>query len=65
MLSTILLVDLVLFCLIALWVGVINITGNTEQRGGVGFIAFVLTSIIIFVSIVLGTANVAFNLIWG
>ena len=43
MLSTILYIDLILFIIIAAWVCIINTTGNTDQKGGVGFVAFFLT----------------------
>ena len=52
MLLTIAIVDLVLFGLIALWVGVVSATGNTDQRGGVGFVAFVLAMGILVVSVI-------------
>lgn len=50
MLTAIVAIDIILFLLIALWVGWINLIGNTEQRGGAGFVAFVLGCAIIILS---------------
>ena len=60
MLSTIVIIDLILFALIGLWVGWINIVGNTEAKGGVGFVAFVLVSLIVFISVILAAISLMF-----
>ena len=62
MLTTILLVDAVLFGLIALWVIIINIIGNTDQRGGVGFVAFILVTAILVISIITALTGFVINL---
>ena len=63
MLSTILYIDLLLFSLIAFWVFVINTVGNTDQKGGVGFVAFFLTIAIVLVNILILLATVVINFI--
>ena len=65
MLSTIVIVDLVLFGLLALWVGIVNVTGNTDQRGGVGFVAFFLAIAILVISVITALTGLVINLIWN
>lgn len=65
MLSTILIVDLVLFVIIALWVGVINVTGNTDQKGGASLVAFFLVSAIAIGSAIIAMAGFVINIIWN
>lgn len=65
MLSAILYIDLVLFILIALWVFVINITGTTDQKGGAGFVAFILAIAIIIANVLIGLASLMLNFVWS
>ena len=65
MLSTIIIIDAVLFVLIALWVVVINITGNTDQKGGVGLAAFFLSMAIVIFSVIIALIGIVINLIWS
>ncbi len=65
MLATILTVDAVLIGIILLWLGWINIVGNTDQKGGAGLASFMLVSLILFFSAVIGVASVVINLIWS
>ena len=60
MLSTIVIVDIILLVLIGVWVGWINIVGNTEAKGGAGFVAFVLVTLIAFISVNLALISLIF-----
>ncbi len=65
MLSTILYIDIALFIIIAAWVFIINTTGNTDQKGGVGFVAFFLTVAILIINVLIGAISLIVSSIRG
>lgn len=65
MITAIVIVDLVLIGLIALWVAWVNITGDTDQRSGAGLAAFMMISLIAFWSAVVVIVGLIINLIWS
>jgi hypothetical protein len=65
MIVTVLIIDAVLLGILALWLSIINATGNTDQRGGAGFVAFFLAALIVVASSLIIVGNLLAQLIWG
>lgn len=64
MIANILAIDLVLYLLLASWVAVVYVFGNSDAKGGVGFVAFVLGMLIAGATALAVTVIIIFNAIF-
>lgn len=61
--TTILSIDAIIFAIVGLWYSFINATGNTDERGGAGFVAFVIISMTLFISAVAAVITLIIGLL--
>lgn len=61
MIANILAIDLVLYLLLAIWVALVHVFGNSDAKGGVGFVAFVLGMLIAVATALAVTVIIIFN----